>query len=344
MTASIKTRFMVISDTHGRNFKSESMPHESVDIIIHCGDLTQHSKLDEFRETLQMLKQLKASLKLIIAGNHDFSLDTEAFKAKVEEANKIIGEPLETDLVEREFGHEGEAKRLLQDAKEDGIIFLDEGTYTFALPNRDSLKVYASPYTPSTELWGFTYNDNNDHHFHIEPDTDVVITHGPSHGILDMSAERIRIGCSRLFAAVARCQPRMHCFGHVHGGWGAKMVTWRHIISDPPSHFRDIDNNRSWLIESLPKLRGTQFKSEDDKKRREEKIAHCRQQRYYHTSFFRNDGNHAEPKSTIFVNAAIEADGELVQFPWVIDIDLPVMEATQAPKDVKRPVPNLSET
>jgi hypothetical protein len=45
--------------------------------------------------------------------------------------------------------------------------------------------------------------------------TNILITHGPPLGILDDGQ-----GCSALRRAVIRVKPRLHCFGHVHTGYG----------------------------------------------------------------------------------------------------------------------------
>jgi len=70
---SITTRFLVISDTHAG--EGLTVPNVPVDVAIHCGDLTDGSKLDEFRITLDLLRTINAPLKLFIAGNHDFTID-----------------------------------------------------------------------------------------------------------------------------------------------------------------------------------------------------------------------------------------------------------------------------
>ena len=44
-------------------------------------------------------------------------------------------------------------------------------------------------------------------------------------GILDDSSHG-NLGCPHLFRALKRCKPRMHLFGHIHEGYGAKVVTW----------------------------------------------------------------------------------------------------------------------
>ncbi|KAK1625120.1 Metallo-dependent phosphatase-like protein [Colletotrichum phormii] len=316
MSSTTQTRFLIISDTHGHIFPPETMPLIPVDVLIHCGDLTHHSKMDEYRQTLIMLKAFKAPLTLVIAGNHDFFLDTVAFKAKIEEANRIYAPA----------PPRGRSK---------GILLLDEGTHELTLVNGARLKVYAGPYTPSSsssERWGFSYNESEGHVFDIKTDTDIVITHGPPRGIMDMSADQKRIGCSDLFVAIAKSQPRLHCFGHVHGGWGAKNVAWRPQISDKPSHFGDIDHGKSEVVDNLATLGGTQFESEEDKITREGKLERYRWQRCCSAGYLRADMSSSEPKSTMFVNAALEANGELQRFPWIIDIDLPRSEICMAPK------------
>ena len=55
----------------------------------------------------------------------------------------------------------------------------------------------------------------------IPEGTDILVTHGPPYGVLDRpSGTDRRDGCRELLAAVSRIQPRLHVFGHVHGGYG----------------------------------------------------------------------------------------------------------------------------
>lgn len=68
---SVKTRFLIISDTHGDEFLPKLKPSRPVDVAIHGGDCTEESKLREFVSAIRMLKKLNALLKLVIAGNHN---------------------------------------------------------------------------------------------------------------------------------------------------------------------------------------------------------------------------------------------------------------------------------
>jgi hypothetical protein len=44
----------------------------------------------------------------------------------------------------------------------------------------------------------------------------------------------------------------MHCFGHIHEGWGA-LVAWKPGVGElgEPNHFNAIDDNRSVTVAML---------------------------------------------------------------------------------------------
>ncbi|KAI1057463.1 hypothetical protein LB505_008985 [Fusarium chuoi] len=321
MSSLIKTRILILSDTHGLRLEEDRKPLAPVELVIHCGDLTEDSKLEGFREAIQLLKEIDAPTKIVIAGNHDFSLDDGVFKDKIAEASRVAQEDLGQSIKD-EYGDYGEAKRLLMEA-DHGIMFLDEGTHEIRLQNGASIKVYASPYTPTTagsKDWGFQYNVA--HEFAIPRGIDLVVTHGPPHGIMDMTPERQRIGCTQLFSAIAKAQPRIHCFGHVHGSWGAKIVSWRHQISENPSHFSDIDNAKSRVVESLPRLQGTKWESPEDSKARQDRLERYESQRCCVASYCQGDEEQLAPGETLFINAALMGSNGLTQYPWLVEIEL----------------------
>ncbi|KAI1193321.1 ser/Thr protein phosphatase family protein [Nemania serpens] len=313
----VRTRILIISDTHGEVFKIR--PEHKADVVIHCGDMTEESKLDEYRRTLQLLKDIDAPLKLVIAGNHDFTLDTPAFKQKIDE----VAEPLDPELVRREYGDYGEARRLFEETPE--VTLLDEGTHKFHLHNGASMTVYASPYTPSRGRNGFQYHPDTGHKFAIGEDTNIAITHGPPHGIMDRTCEG-RKGCTDLFQAVARARPRLHCFGHIHEEWGAKLVAWREHTTETPSHFTDIYNDRSTVIDTLKYITEKTFDDPQIKAEKRQRAEQYTEQGYRATSYCHEDQNTLVPgQHTLFVNAAVEGitDSFPMHPPWVVDIELP---------------------
>lgn len=93
MTSRIAIRVLVMSDTHGDPHKHKHSTTVKADVVIHCGDLTEESKLHEFEASLKLLQQFDAPLKLVIAGNYDWILDGAVFRKKMIEMR-----PTEEDL------------------------------------------------------------------------------------------------------------------------------------------------------------------------------------------------------------------------------------------------------
>lgn len=46
-------------------------------------------------------------------------------------------------------------------------------------------------------------------------------------GVMDATTSGQHVGCEHLLRAARRCKPRLHCFGHIHEGWGAQKVRWK---------------------------------------------------------------------------------------------------------------------
>ncbi|CAI6098783.1 unnamed protein product [Clonostachys chloroleuca] len=291
----IKTRFLIISDTHGEGLPIDFSPDFYADVLIHCGDLTNQSKLHEFESTLKMISNIGASLKLVIPGNHGFTLDRLTYTALLQNGD------LEAKLVEETYGKYGKVGDLFAAYPE--IQLLMEGTHEFDLSNGARLLLYSSPYTPSEGNMGFQY----------------------SQGVLDRTLSRERAGCPQLFAAVARQRPKLHCFGHIHEGWGAKLVHWRGKASEHPSHFTDIDNEKSTYIESLQSLAVGKFDNEDTANAKKKRLEEMMSQGFCDTSRCSRDVTSIQQGSeTLFVNASIQSTtGGDPQLPWLINIKLP---------------------
>ena len=59
------------------------------------------------------------------------------------------------------------------------------------------------------------------------PQVDVVMTHGPPAGHLDVAKNARHVGCKHLLRALQRARPQLHCFGHIHESWGAERLHWK---------------------------------------------------------------------------------------------------------------------
>lgn len=91
----IRTRLLIISDTHGkRPFDPTTHPVEArrygfqrplpkADVAVHCGDLTMRSDVKEYQATFDMMREIDAPLKLVIPGNHDCSMDVKFWEKEV---------------------------------------------------------------------------------------------------------------------------------------------------------------------------------------------------------------------------------------------------------------------
>jgi Icc-related predicted phosphoesterase len=90
----------------------------------------------------------------------------------------------------------------------------------------EGLKFWGSPVQPEFNDWAFNVKRGQDIKKYwdmIPDDTDVLITHGPPWGLLDQirpGREVEHLGCGELLKAVRRIKPKLHVFGHIHGGYG----------------------------------------------------------------------------------------------------------------------------
>jgi Icc-related predicted phosphoesterase len=87
----------------------------------------------------------------------------------------------------------------------------------------DGLKIWGSPYTPQFGNWHFMKSRAKiDRVWQSIPgDTDILVTHGPPKGILDIAEDRHHsiefCGCSALKKQVLKMPNlKIMCFGHIH--------------------------------------------------------------------------------------------------------------------------------
>ena len=176
-----------ISDTHNQNAQLR-VPAE-VDAVTHCGDDSSARKTAdnelEARAFFSWYQSLEIPTKIFIPGNHSTAVE-----------NGIV-RPEEYPTIQ----------------------FLVHQAYQW-----QGLRIFGSPYTPWFFEWAYNIKRPE-----LEPlwaeipaGIDVLITHGPPKGILDVtrdyrSKELIHIGSRSLTRHVLeRIRPRIHAFGHLH--------------------------------------------------------------------------------------------------------------------------------
>jgi len=143
-----------------------------------------------------MLGEIDAELKFIIAGNHNTDLDREYCAKYNEEAKNDIA----MDIMKGPL------------AEKAGVIYLNEGTHYFTLKNGAKLSIYVPPYTPAFGDFAFMYQPEEDR-FNaprganpVQSGVDIMMTHGPARGILDVCVNG-SVGCEMLLHAVQRVRP-----------------------------------------------------------------------------------------------------------------------------------------
>lgn len=371
-TPTVRTRILIISDTHGvtpttepptdggdaqysfhGHTASRSAFHDPLpeaDVVIHCGDLTKRSTIDEYRATVSLLNAVRAPVKIAIAGNHDISLHESYYRERAASFT-TSGRP-DFGWLAHQLASNHDASALLSSS--DSITYLEEGTHDFVLHNGARLRLFTSPWTPSYGGWAFQYM--GPHAFDIPPDADVAVTHGPPRGILDFASNGGRAGCEHLFRAVERARPRVHCYGHIHEAWGAYYGHWAdaedagadgagsrasfssestdsmHSVGSAPAQvppaqiMRHFNASKSYTLEDISMIKLDPLNDSDDAAAEKRERYETSSAKGYRAVDVTPEGGTPVEKGrqTMFLNAAIlDRRYRIGQFPWMLEIDLP---------------------
>lgn len=181
-------RIWFISDTH--NFHEDLKVPENIDIVIHSGDAANDKQPylneQEINKFLDWYGNLPIKNKVFVAGNHDVAI-----------GNRLV---LPSDIFSRD------------------IIYLEE-----SLTEINGLSIFGSPFTPTFgHGWAFNKDRGKLDKFwaRVSEKTDILISHGPPYGILDVSETKDGIvehcGDKCLLNHIMRVRPLISCFGHIH--------------------------------------------------------------------------------------------------------------------------------
>lgn len=186
-------KIVIISDTHNL---AHMLEIPDGDVLVHAGDFTMRGTEEEFRDFAYWLSTLPHKDIVICAGNHDWLAESDPLLAK----NIIEGS--------RENVH-----FLLHEAK-----------------NIQNIKFFASPFTPTFFNWAFNLDRGEPikQKWDLIPnDVDVLITHGPPFGILDVVGPDFRnkvakhVGCEELRKKIDTMDNlKVHISGHLHNSYG----------------------------------------------------------------------------------------------------------------------------
>jgi hypothetical protein len=132
--------------------------------------------------------------------------------------------------------------------------------------SEDNIRIYGSPWQPEFHNWAFNlprYGDALKARWEAIPtNTDILVTHGPAFGFLDIPGfgTPINVGCEILRYRIDELRPKIHVFGHIHGSAGyyfsghthfinASVLNERYVYENKPLTFEwdNITNEIQWL-------------------------------------------------------------------------------------------------
>lgn len=197
-------KIVAISDTHGH--KVYNLP--DADVLVHAGDWSGAGHEYETITFIGWLKDLKAQYKdiVVVPGNHERW-------------------PYNSPLL---------CKAMFDEA---GVHYLIDQEVTI-----QGKRFYGMPWTHIFNQWAFmATREQRKTRCDVIPDgIDVLVTHGPPHGILDAIENfdgqtqewgTIYLGCSELLLAIERVKPKLHIFGHIHEGSGEEHYGGIHLVN-----------------------------------------------------------------------------------------------------------------
>lgn len=200
-------KICAIADTHD-NHRQIKIPE--CDVLIVAGDFTCHRSpvLANYVDFNDWLGEIPLSItrKLVVAGNHDTLF----------EKNPSLARSVLTNCTYLE----------------------DSGT------SIEGINFWGSPWTPFFNSWVFMKPDEMlEQYWHRMPDeTNVLITHGPSFGVLDKNDIGQNCGSYSLLERVSQlAQLKLHVFGHIHESFGTegKFINasqtdlWNRLVNQP---------------------------------------------------------------------------------------------------------------
>jgi Icc-related predicted phosphoesterase len=180
-----RLKLVLISDTHTMHERVQLLEG---DVLVHAGDMCSYGSVQEAQDCLDWLDRQPFEHVVAIAGNHDWAFAKPEMKEQLR------------------FGR---------------INYLENSSVNIGGKN-----FYGSPVQPEFCNWAFNVarGEAIKKCWDMIPENvDILITHGPPRGILDQAASHLHtpcLGCDDLFEAVERVNPKIHVFGHIHGGYG----------------------------------------------------------------------------------------------------------------------------
>lgn len=205
----------MISDTHN---KHGDLTIPDGDMIIHAGDFTSAGTIKEIRDFIYWYSKLPHKYKILIAGNHDWGMDGDNQKGWDHFHN-------------RRYGLAGGGRDSVKVIEEEAAVLMAKLGITYLKSSGieiEGIKIWGSPVQPEFCGWAFNKYRGEDikkEWNKIPDDTNILITHGPPHGIKDKCQDGFRAGCEELYKKISKMPDlKLHIFGHIHEDRGIAKV------------------------------------------------------------------------------------------------------------------------
>ncbi|GAD95011.1 Ser/Thr protein phosphatase family protein [Paecilomyces variotii No. 5] len=219
-----KTRIVCVSDTHGYTPSEAGFRLPKGDILIHAGDLTNHGSMAELQKTIDWISNADYEVRIIVAGNHDITLDPEFY---AQHGPKFHKQNLQDPQ-----------KCLELITASSSIVFLNHTSTTIRLTKsegpRTIFTVFGSPYSRFKGDWAFGYEPEGAYELwqQIPMGTDILVTHVPPKLPDSHHGDRVAFGCEELYERLKSVRPMLAVSGHVHESRGYHRVRWESSSSD----------------------------------------------------------------------------------------------------------------
>jgi len=213
-----------------------------IDLLIHAGDMSMMGTETEIEQFLKWYSSLRAKYKVLIAGNHDFLFEKQRMIAK--------------DLL----------------AKYPDIIYLETEEVVI-----EGIKIYGEPRQPWFHSWAFNVERGEAIKRYwdaIPEDVNILVTHGPPKGILDMTMSGENVGCEDLLYRLPYLeQLKLVVFGHIHEHAGCELINGVYYVNASALNVRYQLQNRpqAFIIDKDKNIRKIELMEKENIETVEEK-------------------------------------------------------------------------
>ena len=189
-------KILTISDSHNLHHLL-NLNLDGVDMVIHAGDfsISRSPSINHNEEVvfLNWFEKLPVKYKVLIPGNHETAL-AAGMLGKIDDQWDVITLNHETKII-------------------------------------DGVEIFGSPFTPAFGTgWAYNIKPNiiGDFWDQIPRTTQILVTHGPPHRVLDSTPtygnnDFKSCGCPELLKRVKKVEPDYHIFGHIHEDGGRTL-------------------------------------------------------------------------------------------------------------------------